>query len=193
MSLITAPAFAFKQIDWELDRPAQANRSAYTGARRVVTNPWHGIWRATIYPRTEQGEANFLYLRAFFAQLKGVTNWFLLPATETTTALSDTTVSSGGAQGATTLVMAASRTVTAGMLATITLPSGNKQLVLITVSSSGTTLTFEPPLRESAAVGAAVGLANPVCQVALSDSSFKWSVGNWRRYTMDGIAVEEAF
>jgi hypothetical protein len=193
MSLITAPAFAFREIEWELDQPAQVNRSQWTGKRTVVTSPWHGIWRSTIYPRTEQGEANFRALRGFFVNLQGPVNTFLLPATEAAQGVADTTVASGGAQGSLTLVMAASRTVTTGMLATVTLPSGNFQMVMITVDSTGTTLTFKPALRESAAVGAAVALSSPVCQVAMADSKFRWSVGSWRRYSTNGIAVEEAF
>ena len=68
MAIITAPAFALKQVDWTLDRPAQINRSAYTGTRTVVANPWHGIWRAKVTLRTEQGEAAIRTLRGFFAR-----------------------------------------------------------------------------------------------------------------------------
>ena len=192
MTIITAPYLPISQISWSLDRPATVNRSAYTGARRVVANPWHGIWRAKVDLAPQQGEANFYALRAFFAQLVGQINTFLLPATEASQGLSDTTVASGAAAGSNTLVMAASASVSAGMYATVTLPSGNRQMVMITVTSTGTTLTFEPKLRESAAVGAAVVLSSPVCHVALDQSSFTWDVAQWRRYGMS-FGVEEAF
>lgn len=192
MAIITAPTFLIKQITWTFDRPAQVNRSLYTGVRRVIANPWHGKWSAKVDLAVVQGETNFLAMRAFFAQLVGQINTFLLPATEGAQGPSDTTVASGGAQGSNTLVMAASATVTAGMYATVTLPSGNRQMVMITVSSTGTTLTFEPKLRESAAVGAAVVLSTPSCHVALDDSKFTWDVAVWRLYGLS-FSVEEAF
>lgn len=82
MAIITAPTFRIRQIQWTLDRPAQVNRSAYTGVRRVMANPWHGMWKAQVDLATEQSEANFLYLRSFFTQLRGQTNTFQLPSTE---------------------------------------------------------------------------------------------------------------
>lgn len=193
MSIITLPAtMRLKSIQWTLDRPAQVNRQPYTGSRRVVTNPWHGKWSAQCQFAPVIGEANFRQWQAFFALLKGQVNTFLLPATETAQGVADTTVTSGAAQGGTTLVMAAARTVTAGMKAALTLPSGNRQLVMITVASSGTTLTFEPPLREGMAVGAAVALANPVCHVALADSAFSYTADAGQLYNIS-FSAEEAF
>lgn len=193
MAVIALPAsFPLRSVEWSLDRPAQVHRSSYTARRTVISDPWHGIWRAKVDLAMVQGEANFRAIRAFFAKLKGQINTFELPATEASQGVTNTTVASGGAAAAVTLVMAASRTVSAGMFATITLPSGNKQMVMITADSTGTTLTFEPPLRESAAVGATVALATPTCLVALSESSFGWNVGSWRRYGLS-FSVEEAF
>lgn len=192
MALVTAPPFAIAEIKWTLVQPAQSNTSAWTGKRTVTANPWHGKWRASVKLKTEQGEANAWPTRGFLTSLAGTTNTFLLPATEGNQGIADTTVASGGAQGATTLVMAAARNINAGMLATVVLPSGKYQMVMVTASSSGTTMTFRPTLRESAAVGAAVMLASPVCQVALASEEYSWAVGSWRRYAIE-FDVEEAF
>lgn len=193
MAIITAPAFALKQVDWTLDRPAQINRSAYTGTRTVVANPWHGIWRAKVTLRTEQGEAAIRTLRGFFASLKGQINTFQLTAVETAQHGSGTSTAAAiGAQGATTITLNNTPPLTAGMLATVTLPSGNLQMVMLTAAIAGSVITFEPPLREAIAIGALVDTANPTCLVALASSAFGWGVSNWRRYDI-GFDVEEAF
>jgi hypothetical protein len=182
-----------RHIEWQLDRPAQINVSAYTGSRKVVANPWHGKWTAKVQLAAIQGEANVLTWRSFFAKLKGSINTFQLPATEAAQHGSGTsTVSSGGAQGATTMVLNNTPPLVAGMMATVTLPSGNKQLLLLTADISGSTITFEPPMRETASVGAVVDSVNPFALVCLSDSSFGWSLDPARMYNI-GFDVVEAF
>ena len=193
MAIITAPAFGLKQVDWTLDRPAQVNRSAYTGTRTVVANPWHGMWHAKVVLRTEQGEAAIRTLRGFFASLKGQINTFKLSAVEgPQTGAGATTASTAATQGANSIILASSPAMTAGMLATVTLPSGNLQMVMLTAAIAGSTITFEPPLREAIGIGAVVDTDNPTCLVALASSAFGWGVSNWRRYDI-AFDVEEAF
>jgi hypothetical protein len=81
VSQIAFPAGAkIRRVSWSLDRPAQVNRSAYTGARRVVANPWHGKWSARVELSTIVGEGNVRPWRAFLAKLKGQINTFGLTA-----------------------------------------------------------------------------------------------------------------
>lgn len=98
MAVIERPnAFRVKNIEWRLDRPAQVNRSTYTGARRVVTQPGHARWSATVTLAPIVGQGNVLTMRAFLAKLRGQINTFRLPAVEadqfspptTSTVLSD--------------------------------------------------------------------------------------------------------
>lgn len=103
------------------------------------------------------------------------------------------TVASGGAAGATTLTLGTSLPpLTAGMMATVLLPSGNKQLVVLTQDiSAGGVITFEPPMRESAAAGATVETRLPYALVALTDSRIGWATGPWRLFNVS-LDVEEA-
>jgi hypothetical protein len=194
VSSITLPtSFPITKISWTLDRPAQVNPSLYSGSSIVVANPWHGKWTAHVDLAQIQGEANIRTTRAFFAQLRGQINTFQLPATEGSQVAGDATVSSGGAAGTNTVVLSGVPSgLVAGMLATVTLPSGKMQMVMLTQNISGSTITFEPPLRESAAGGAVVSLANPTCQVALTVSNFSWDVAPWRLYSFS-FDVEERF
>lgn len=195
MTIIAMPASArIRQVRWSLDRPAQVNRSAYSGARRVVANPWHGKWTAQVELAPIVGEANVRAWRSFLASLKGQINTFKLPATEGPQYLgSDATASAGAAQGATSITLSGVRPLPAGMMVTVSLPSGNKQLVVLTadISTAGV-ITFEPPLREAISIGAVIEAVKPYAHVALADSAFEWSVDPGTQYGI-GFNVEEAF
>lgn len=352
------PSVRIRHIEWSLDRPAQINRSPYSGARKVVANPWHGRWTARVELAPIIGEANVRAWRGFLASLKGQINTFLVPAIEgpqhalgtvfpaisnvsgtTVTAIggslytiektggvtatydaaavsasgfsgnfslqmrqtvgnsgpfigvsanptaangaiidrswqlfstgtlwrmfesgtlqggslaasayafiwrtgstvgygrgatlaaaqaapdrtvTDTsslfldcslpntsdkievlfsgtqnlpTASAGAAQGATSIALSGAPAMTQGMLATVSLPSGNKQLVMLTADLAGSTITFEPPLREAISTGAQVDTMSPGAQVALADSAFSWSVDQGQLYGIS-FGVEEAF
>lgn len=105
---------------------------------------------------------------------------------------SATTATASAAQGATSITLSTSPAMTKGMLATVTLPSGNRQMVMLTADISGSTITFLPPLREAISSGASVEVTNPTCQVALVNSEYGWTVAPWRRYGIQ-FDVEEAF
>lgn len=112
MGLIAMPgSVRIRHIEWSLDRPAQVNRSPYTGARKVVANPWHGMWRARVDLAPIVGEGNVRAWRAFLGKLKGQINSFYLPATEGPQhLLGSQTASAGAAQGATSITLANSST-----------------------------------------------------------------------------------
>ena len=194
MSIIALPsALRLRHFELELDRPAQANVSAYTGARKVVANPWHGKWRAKVDFAFIQGEASFRPWRAFFALLKGQVNTFQLLTTEGAQhGGSNPTLTSNAAQGATTAVLTGAAALTAGMYATFPLPSGNKQMVMLTLDISGSTITFEPPLREAVASSTTIETMNPYVLVALADSRVRYTLDPARLYNVS-LDLEEAF
>lgn len=188
MAFVTAPDFAIKQIEWSLDRPAQVNRSEWTGKRTVMADPWHGKWRARAELASVQGEAGVRALRAFLVALKGTVNTFRLYATiEAQNANTGVTVNTTAAAGATSLIITgASTALLAGQYFTV-----NGQLCCCTAAQSGSTLTFQPPLRVQATSTTKVVTARPYALVALTDSRVGWSIGQARMHSIT-IDVEEA-
>lgn len=172
MATITFPSPArIKAIQWSLDRPAQISVSGYTGRRKVVANPWHGKWTASVELAAMDVAAARSW-RSFLAALKGQINNFKLPASEEVAqnANSGVTVSVAGVQGATSFTITGAATaMLVGQMMTV-----NDQLLMIT-GVTGSTLTFEPPLRAAAAVGAAVETSRPYALMAMSSSTYSWS------------------
>lgn len=188
MTYVIAPDFRIKQIEWSLDRPAQVNRSEWTGKRTVVANPWHGKWRARAELAAVQGEAGVRALRAFLVNLKGAINSFRLYATiELQNANTGVTVSSTAASGASTMAITGYTTaMKAGQYMTV-----KGQLVCCTADQSGSTVYFQPPLRQSASAGTTVVTSRPYALVCLTDSRVGWAIGNARMHSIS-IDVEEA-
>jgi hypothetical protein len=190
MALVTWPGFGIRSIQWTLDRPAQVNRSAYTGARSVATNPWHGKLSAHVELAPIVREANGLALRAFLASLRGALNTFRIPATEGGQFnLPAATVQATAAKGATSMTLSGAF-LWPGQMLTV-----NDQLLLVVTSadSSGNcAITFESALREQATAATVAEVGDPTCLVALTDSSVSWSVDPGQLYgcTFD---VEEVF
>jgi hypothetical protein len=196
MATIALPASVkIRSISWTLDRPAQVNRSAYTGVRRVVANPWHGIWKAQVQLAPILGESNVLAWRAFLASLKGQINNFHLPATEgPQNSNTGVTVYTTAAAGLNHIQLAGITTALApGQMITV-----NGQLLMIVSVNALDTSThtqgisqFEPALRAAATTGTPVATANPYALVALADSAFQWSVDPGKQYGIS-FSVEEA-
>lgn len=188
MAFITAPDFKIVTIRWELSRPAQINRSDWTGRRTVVVNPWHAKWRAHVELAVQQGEENFRALRSFFARCRGSVNTFRLYATAGKQNDNfNVRVDTAAAQGATSLTLAGYDTALLdGQMVTV-----NGQLLQLTKAQSGATITFEPPLREAAAAGEPVATSRPYALVHMAQSSSAWGVEPWRRFTTS-FDVEEA-
>lgn len=161
-----------------LSAPAQVNRSAWTGKRKVVGLPGIELWRgkATIdILATEEAERPW---RAFLLALRGPVNWFrwLLPCN--THAGAKPTVAAGAGNGYTLPLtgMATSQTILkAGQFITVPLPSGYQRAVCLTVdlvsnSSGSGTATFEPALGETPATGATVETLAPYIRMALTST-----------------------
>lgn len=172
--------------EWTLDRPAQINRSDYTGKRRVVANPWHGKWSVRVQLAPVGTGVKARTLKAFFASLKGQVNTFRLPATEGEQEhLPAATVAVTAAQGATSMTIAGAF-LQPGHMATV-----NDQLLQI-IESAGAVITFEPPLRQQATAATAIETGNPTCLMAMADSQVGWQVelGPFYRSSFD---AEEVF
>lgn len=188
MAYVAAPDFPIKAIHWDLDRPSQANVSAWTGKRTVINDPWHGKWFARVELATLQGEEGYRQYRAFFARLKGSIGVFRLYATAgAQNENTGVTVASTAAVGATTMsITGYALGLYAGQFFTV-----NEQLCICTGDQSGGTLTFEPPLRQQATAGTTVVTSRPTALVYLSQSKFGWDIGAARRFGQS-FDVEEA-
>jgi hypothetical protein len=189
MAAITAPALKIQSVDWSLDRPAQANASVFSSIREVNPTPLYGKWYADVTLCPIVGEANFLLVRSFLAKVKGSLNTFQLIAVEgAQNSNSGVTVSGTPAAGATTMNIAGAATaLLAGQFVTL-----NGQLLQLTADQSGSTLTFEPPLRAGATNGTAVETSQPYATVRMSNSQLGWSVDAGQVYNVK-FSAEEAF
>jgi hypothetical protein len=169
------------------------NTSDFWFVRRAssgVVTVWNGastdIGSATLV-YTATSLSGSVFLDSSFANASDQADIYV----EYTTALP--TAASGAAQGATSITLSgAPTTLTAGMMATVSLPSGNKQLVILTADIASNVITFEPPLREAISTGAQVDVANPACQVAMASSAFGWSVDPGQQYGIE-FDFEEVF
>jgi hypothetical protein len=172
--------------EWDIDVPAQVNRSGWTGTRKVIGLPGAPIWRATVALEPIATELSERALRAFLLKLKGVQNTFRLPAACSQTNAAGATVRTGANAGLTVPLqgLPANQTVLAeGQFLTVLLPSGHRRLVCLTadLNSNGVgqgTATFEPELGEVPAAGTAVELANPYALMALAAPRNGWSREN---------------
>lgn len=182
MAVIAIPsALKIRSVSWTFDRPAQVNRSEWTGRDQVIANPWHARWAAEVECAPVQ-DTDAAALRAFLALLKGQINTCRLPAVVTEQFGSGYTVTvtaGGAAAGATSIPLTglpASTTILAGRMLTI-----NDQLLITTADmttngSGAATATVEPPLRAAAPATTAVEARNPTALMALADSAVNWSM-----------------
>lgn len=194
MPFVTAPDFfaaglGVAEIDWELDRPAQINRSGLTGGRASAADPWHGKWRARVKLWTVAGEAAFAPVRSFLVRCCATAHSFELPAVvRAQNANSGVTVGQAAAAGATSMALSGAATpLLDGQLAAV-----NGELLQLVADQSGPTITFEPPLRQPAAAGTAVETARPCATVRLSGREVGWGVDPPEQFSA-AFDVEEAF
>jgi len=188
VATITAPDFAIRDIEWALDRPTQTNADIL-GERRVPANPWFGKWHARVELAPIQGEDNYRLLRSFFVRCLGQGNKFKLYAVaENQNSNSGVTVGATVAAGATSMTLSGAATpMTDGQMVTV-----NDQLLCLTADQSGSTITFEPPLRVQATLGTSVETSRPWAMMRLSGSEVEWGIGPGIRFD-SAFEAEEAF
>lgn len=198
MAIIALPSAAgIKRVAWDLDQPAQVNRSDWTKSRQVVTGPGRSMWSGTADLVVKRGEAAMLDVEAFLVDLEGQVNKFRLRIVENPqlpgahSVVVDGAGQSGRALGVRGGV--AGETLLRGHKVTV----DDQCVVLMESATFGidgkTTLHFKPSLRLSPADGDAVEVVWPTAIVALTASSVGWSVDPGQQYQSKQLAFEEAF
>lgn len=187
-SIVRAIDLPIRAIEWRFGSAAKNNASGWTGSRTVVADPWRKKWRARVELAVIQGEANVAETRAFLARCKGQVTPFRLYATAgAQNANSGVTVSSTAAIGATSMAITGAATALLdGQLITV-----NGQLLCLTADQSGSTITFQPPLRQAASAGTTVVTSRPYALVHMAASSVGWQIGPKRLFNV-AFDVEEA-
>ncbi|MGX7896896.1 hypothetical protein [Tsuneonella sp. HG222] len=179
----------FRGIAWRLIQPAQVNRSGYTGGRKVM-GYLGGRWAAAVEFVPYRDDAEVQAWRGFLASLEGQVHTFFLPAAwDQHGGANPTVTASAGAQ---TVDLSAAIGLKSGQYMTFGLPSGARQMVVLTADMAGTTAQFRPALREAQA-GNTVETVNPYAQVALSAETVGWLAQPGGMFALDGIEVEEAY
>lgn len=199
MTEITVPNYddlIIRSLDF--DAPAQINRSAWTGKRKVIGLPGAEVWTGAVEISDIATEIEERPWRAFLAALKGVQNWFRLYLPCQSHIGPAPVVGSSPGNGYTlplTGMTANSRILEAGQHMTVPLPSGRFRAVrltadLITDASGNATANFAPALSETPNVGATVETANPFVPVSSSATRLGFSMDQGVAGT--AFEVEEA-
>lgn len=199
MVTISVPAGAdCSDVEWSLDTPAQVNRSAWSGARKVIGLPGAERWFATSALTPVSTETDERPLRAFILACRGPANTFRLPAACSQRSGTNPTVRTGANAGRTLPLQGLPPSTTvlvAGQFMTVPLPSGHERLVCLTadLASNGAgqgTATFSPMLGEVPTAGATVETIAPWALMALTNSRQGWKTEGGQTAFM--IEAEEA-
>ncbi|MBM6576340.1 hypothetical protein KCP91_08140 [Microvirga sp. SRT01] len=195
--LITMPASPVAaNIDWDIEQPGQANRSEFTGRRRVTQFAQAPRWYASVTLPPIIGEARVLDWRAFVVDCDGVANSFRLIASERNQCFDDgVTVKGGGHTGFVVPTQGwSSRGIVLrrGQMVTI-----NDQLLMLTapvvVGNDGEAYLYvKPYLRFPTVNGMQVHVRRPFAVMAMSDPRNGWKVGIGQNYAVT-FKCEEAF
>lgn len=165
--------------EYDVNAPAQVNRSGWTGTRKVIGLPGAEMWTAKITLDGIATEEEERLWRAFLFSLRGQANWFRLLFPCQQHAGDRPTVRSGATAGYSLPLqgLAASTTVlTAGQFLTVPLPSGRHRMVSLSaaLNSNGSgqgTAYFEQQLTEVPSTGATVESKAPFMPAALAQST----------------------
>ena len=182
----------------DLHTPAQVNRSAWTGGRKVVGMPGSEVWygKATIdLLSTEEEERPW---RVFLFGLRGPVNWFRWPLPCSSHIGPKPTVDAGATNGYTlplTGMQPNARVLRAGQFMTVPLPSGHYRAVCLTAdlradASGDGTAVFVPDLGETPVEDAEVETVAPFIPMCLASDRQGFSMSDGVSGT--GFDVEEA-
>jgi hypothetical protein len=177
-------AIEVRQLDF--DEPAQVNRSAWTGARKVVGLPGAALWRGGIEIKDIATELEERQWRSFLAKLKGVQNWFKVYLPCQVHIGPAPSVAAGATDGYTlplTGMQPEAIILYAGQHMTVPLPSGHSRAVrltadLLTDASGNATAEFAPALNEIPTLGVAVETAKPFVPVTSATARLGLSYDN---------------
>lgn len=201
MTTISPPIpLPISSVKWRIIEPAQVNRSAWTGRRKVIGLPGAARWTATVDMQPVVGEANMLRWRGWIASLRGSINTFPLRAVERQQTTATNPYVGNGANANTTLPLTnlpvSTTVLKAGQFMTVSLPTGHKRLVCLTsdlVSNSlgNAIAAFAPELGEAPFEGAMVEIQYPYALMALNSDPAGWDVARGQLYTFT-LDCEEA-
>jgi hypothetical protein len=197
MTLIPMPASPVpRSVAWSIKQPTQANRSEFTGRRKVTVLATAPRWSATITLPPILGEPNVYAWRAFAVDCNGQANTFRVIACERDQIVGVAPHVKGGGQGGYSIVTrdwgAAGRKLQRGQFVTI-----DGQLLMLTydvvAASDGTaTLIFKPYLRSIPADGAAIEVRRPYAVMSLTEDVAGWTADIGQQYAIT-VDAEEAF
>lgn len=196
MAVIPMPASPAPQTEeWTLTQPSEANRSEFTGRRRVTILPEAPRWSTKVTLPSILGEAAVRPWRSFLARLQGRVNAFKLVAVEAPQFVSpgQVVVNGAGQTGFTLATRGWTADAYIGDGYFVTVGDQLLQVVGRTIASGGlATLSIMPQLRAPTVDGAAVEVRLPYALVSLAEDKAGWTTKPGPEYSIE-IAVEEAF
>jgi len=194
--LITMPASPVpSSVDWRLRQPTQANRSEFTGRRRVTILAEAPRWSAQVKLPAIRGEKAVRPWRTFLARTQGQANSFRLEAVEGAQfAGPGIVVVDGAGQTGFTLATKGWRPDTYIQDVFVTVADQLVQVVgrVIAGTDGRAVLPIMPHLRLPTVDGVAVEVVRPYALVSMAGPEAGWLVDVGQRYSVE-FAVEEAF
>lgn len=185
MPILTVPDSEAVIIDrFDLDTPAQVNRSAWTKRRKVIDLPGAQMWSFQFHIEGVNTELAERPWRSFLVRLGGPANPFRLPvACSQHTGPKPRTQENSSGSTLRLSGFAGAQSMYAGQYLTVPLPSGHERLVMIIndfiADGGGNAIaTVLPPLDEVPVSGLTVESINPWALVALPDSRNGWSLSD---------------
>jgi hypothetical protein len=195
--LITMPSAPIANaIDWDIDQPGQANRSEFTGRRRVTLLAAAPRWSAKIVLPPILGENAVLDWRAFVVDLDGIANSFRVVACERDQISGVTIRTDAAGQGGHSIATsgwgAAGPKLKRGQFITV----ADQLLMLmapIIADADGKALaSFKPYLRVPTISNALIEVKRPYAVMSSKDPKNGWKVGIGQNYALS-FDVEESF
>lgn len=190
--IVPFPALGIRRIEWNIDRPAQVNRSQYTRSRKVHPLPGASLWSGS-FEMAPMNETQVLAWRAFIARLQGPVNSFRMVAVEgPQRPASGTVTAAATAAGATAIVTSgwSGALLKAGHMITV-----NEQLAMLTnpvVASGGNaTLELDRPLHAAVTPNTVVETRLPTLLASMTGTIAGWTVDPGKLYGA-GMSFEEA-
>lgn len=166
MSLITLPEHIYPQSQgFELQSNTRIFRSPFSGQIQTVETP--GAYWKIAYNYPTMNDTNIRLFKAFLAKLRGHAN--RLTARDFTFTGQSTSVNITAIQGESTATLSTAVTFAAGDYFSV-----NYEMKMVVEASTGTTVTVEPPFRNTYSAQAGV-LLKPTCQMVLDSDSVSWT------------------
>jgi hypothetical protein len=194
-TIVPLPDIAsWPRLQWTPQFRNQANKSAWSGNRKVMGLPGGESFAVSAAPKPAYTAADERKWIGFVMALRGTENHFYLPFAKCQFAVgtpNPAVQSAVAGNSFATLTGIPAGGLKLGMGLTFSLTTGYKQLVVVTadVAAGTQAVPFEPSLRSNAA--GAVEAINPYAEVALTSDKSGWTVDQGG-FTI-GFDAEEAW